>query len=158
MTDLDMSDLDMSDLDMTDAFTFASWFFISIAVPLLAPVVLLPLMRFSTTFRAKSDRVLFRSIRDGQLLWTVIAMSAASCHAATELIGQDLPQWKVRLVWTLFSVDVVLLCMAAATVLIKTAEASQHRDERADHALVQASIGGALVSAVIFAALWIIAH
>lgn len=143
---------------MTDVFAFASWFFINIAVPLLAPVVLLPLMRLSMTFRAKSDRILFRSIRDGQLLWTVIAMSAASCHAASELVGHDLPQWQTRLVWTLFSVDVVLLCMAAATVLIKTAEASQHRDEGADRALVQASIGSAMVSAVIFATLWIIAH
>ncbi|RFU47157.1 hypothetical protein D0B32_13445 [Paraburkholderia sp. DHOC27] len=52
----------------------------NIGVPILAPVALLPMLRFSLAYREIAADALKAAVCHGQLFWTVIAMCAGACY------------------------------------------------------------------------------
>ncbi|MGF6763470.1 hypothetical protein P3T24_003796 [Paraburkholderia sp. GAS33] len=65
---------------MIESLAHLSWLLSNIAVPILAPIALLPLLNFSLAYREIAGDVLKVALQHGQLFWTVIAMSAAACY------------------------------------------------------------------------------
>jgi hypothetical protein len=65
---------------MIESLAHLSWLLSNIAVPILAPIALLPLLNFSLAYREIAGDVLKAALQHGQLFWTVIAMSAAACY------------------------------------------------------------------------------
>lgn len=66
-------------MDFTHA---AMWFLTNVAAPLLAPIALLPLASLYSRYRGRIGALVYRSVKDGQLFWTVIAMCAAAMYEA----------------------------------------------------------------------------
>ena len=56
------------------------WLLINIAIPLLAPLALLPLVKLSTFFRDRSHGMVRRAVEHGQMLWAALPMSASACY------------------------------------------------------------------------------
>jgi hypothetical protein len=65
---------------MIELLAHMSWLLSNVAVPIFAPIALLPLLNFSLAYREIAGDVLRGTVQHGQLLWTVIAMSAAACY------------------------------------------------------------------------------
>jgi hypothetical protein len=65
---------------MIELLAHLSWLLPNVAVPILAPVALLPLLNFSLAYREIAGDVLRAALQHGQLFWTVIAMCAAACY------------------------------------------------------------------------------
>lgn len=69
------------------------WFLTNVATPLLAPLALLPLAFLHRRYRGRIRMLVYRSVKDGQLLWTVIAMCAAAMydagHHLQDLLSSD---------------------------------------------------------------------
>lgn len=103
------------------------WFFINITVPLLAPVALLPIARVPRFYRRHSRGIVVRAIQDGQLLWTVIAMSASACHALAGQFNVDLPPGPQRLIWLGITWHVGMIVGASALVLMGAMDAHPTR-------------------------------
>lgn len=59
---------------------FIAWIFVHIAIPIFAPIALLPLLAVGRTFRSSANDVVYNAVKNGQLLWAAIAMSAAACY------------------------------------------------------------------------------
>src|SRR5476649_2236471 len=67
---------------MMEFFKILAWLLLNVAVPLLAPIALLPLLGASKTYHDSVRTLVRRSLQEGQLFWTVIAMCAAACYEA----------------------------------------------------------------------------
>jgi hypothetical protein len=67
-----------------ESLQFLAWAIVHICIPIFAPVALLPLLGVARTFRASAKGIVYNAIKNGQLLWTGIAMSAGACY---ELAG-----------------------------------------------------------------------
>lgn len=64
------------------------WLILNVAVPLLAPIALLPLVGARRRYAGQVKAILRSSLGDGQLLWTVIAMCAAAWYEAAVHMGE----------------------------------------------------------------------
>lgn len=51
---------------MAHAFALFGWFIFNVAIPLLAPLALLPLARFAEFSHARSNGIVRRSVENGQ--------------------------------------------------------------------------------------------
>ncbi|MEN7526226.1 MULTISPECIES: hypothetical protein [unclassified Cupriavidus] len=102
------------------------WFVFNIAIPLLAPLALLPLLRLPTFFREHARGAVLRAMEHGQLLWTAIPMNASAGY----VIGQQLNKSSANpaLMWVLLCGHVALIVLASVLVLIGTMEASLRSD------------------------------
>ncbi len=67
-----------------ESLQFLAWAIVHICIPIFAPIALLPLLGVGRTFRASAKGVVYNAVKNGQLLWTGIAMSAGACY---ELAG-----------------------------------------------------------------------
>lgn len=74
---------------MVDVSHLLSWLLLTIVVPLIAPVALLPLLALSRRFRHRARELLHRSIREAQLCWTAIALSAAVLYETADKLTHD---------------------------------------------------------------------
>lgn len=59
------------------------WFSVNVCVPFLAPIALLPLLGLRKRFKGRTREIVMRSLQEGQLCWTVIAMCVAACYEAS---------------------------------------------------------------------------
>ncbi|MHA4870427.1 hypothetical protein ACXZ1M_22300 [Duganella sp. PWIR1] len=59
---------------------FLAWAFVYIAIPIFAPIALLPLLAIGRRFRSSAHAVVYNAVKNGQLLWVAIAMSAGTCY------------------------------------------------------------------------------
>jgi hypothetical protein len=81
--------------EQAGAIDGTGWFFINILAPLLLPVLgILPLRLLPLPGPAPGLK-LMSTVKDGQLCWAVIAMSAAAMYEVWDAINrhQDLPSW-----------------------------------------------------------------
>jgi hypothetical protein len=104
-----------------------SWLFFNVGVPVLAPLALLPLLNFSRFYRHASKGIATRAIRDGQLLWVVISMSASACYEIGCALGEastnrTLAFMLAGLLWHVLFIVVasVLVSFAAADSAART--------------------------------------
>lgn len=58
------------------------WSLTNVVTPLFAPIGLLPLAFLHSRYRGGTGTLVYRSVKDGQLLWTVIAMCATAMYEA----------------------------------------------------------------------------
>lgn len=63
-----------------DTLQFIAWILVHIAIPILAPIALLPLLAVSRTFRSSANGVVYNAVKNGQLLWVAIALCAGACY------------------------------------------------------------------------------
>lgn len=75
-------------IPMLDFLSHLSWLLFNIGVPVCAPIALLPLLRFSRFYRHTSKGIAIRAVRDGQLFWVVISMSASACYEIGCALGE----------------------------------------------------------------------
>lgn len=57
-----------------------TWVLMNVIVPLMAPSALLPFAGLNRRYRGQVRKLVFRSLKDGQLLWTVIAMCTSAMY------------------------------------------------------------------------------
>jgi hypothetical protein len=72
--------LHIASIFMIDLLAYLSWLLANVAIPIFAPVALLPLLSFSLAYRGVAAVALKAAVRHGQLFWTVIAMCSAACY------------------------------------------------------------------------------
>lgn len=63
-----------------EALQFLAWTVVHIAITILAPIALLPLLAVGRTFRSSANGVVYNAVKNGQLLWVAIALSAGACY------------------------------------------------------------------------------
>ncbi|MBV8273126.1 MAG: hypothetical protein JO067_12720 [Cupriavidus sp.] len=101
---------------MVGTFDLFGWFVFNVAIPLVAPLALLPFAKLPRLYQATSHGIVLHAIRDGQLLWTAIPMSAAACYTLAsgfEWAGSD-----SRGLWVLITTHVVIIVFASVLVLV----------------------------------------
>jgi hypothetical protein len=104
-----------------------AWILLNVGVPLLGPIALLPLLGASKKHRGHVGRLIRRSLQEGQLFWTVIAMCAAACY---ELAGNFSAegtrteiQTRAAVTWFAMSWHVLAIVGASVLVLLGTMDA-----------------------------------
>ena len=109
---------------------FAAWLFFNVAVPLLAPIALLPLLSMSRTHQGKPRSLIRRAVQDGQLFWTVIALCAAACYEVAGLLsklgGKAGHEGEELLAWLAVSLLIIMIIGSSALVLLGTLDAVNH--------------------------------
>lgn len=102
---------------MHSVINLIGWFVFNIAIPLFAPLALLPLLFMSTTSPRRYAGIIRFAIRDGQLLWAAIPMSASGCYMLAEAMGTAGRPTQGMWLAMVLHVSVML----AASVLVMTA-------------------------------------
>nr|WP_315594821.1 hypothetical protein [uncultured Cupriavidus sp.] len=97
-----------------------SWFLFNIAIPLLAPLALLPLIKLPYFFRKYSRGIVMRAIEHGQMLWAVIPMSASACNLLAQHMGGN--SANQDLMWMVMCGHIVIIVLAAGMVLLGAME------------------------------------
>jgi hypothetical protein len=115
---------------MNGAIELFGWFVFNVALPLGAPLALLPLARIPSFFRAHRRGIVRYAIKDGQLLWAVIPMSASACYLLASAL--DEPGELRQLMWFAIATHVTLIVVASVLVLFATMDA--HQRDAAGHA------------------------
>lgn len=63
-----------------ETLQFFAWLIVHIVVPIFAPIAMLPLLAIGRMFRSSANEVVYNAVKNGQLLWAGIAMSAGACY------------------------------------------------------------------------------
>ncbi len=124
---------------------FVGWLILNVGVPLLAPIALLPLLGVGRMFKGRVHELIVRSLREGQLFWTVIAMCAAALYEAAvhlgELTGTPAEISLGRtIVWTAIAWHVAIIIISAVLVLLGTIDAADD-DARAPSGTADEGVG-----------------
>lgn len=99
----------------------SGWFLVNIAVPLLAPLALLPLAKLPNFFREHSRGVLRRAIEHGQLLWAALPMSASACYMLSGVVGGSGPH-RHHLAAAYLGAHICVIALSAAGIVLGTME------------------------------------
>jgi hypothetical protein len=113
---------------MTGFLAHLSWLLTNIAVPILAPLALLPLLKFSLAYREIAGDVLRAALRHGQLLWTVIAMSAAACYELGRALDQPMFANSRAWIWTGLVWHMAFIVVSSIVVVFGAADAERYFD------------------------------
>lgn len=160
-----------------DVGRFVGWLLLNIGVPILAPIALLLLLGLTKKYRYRVRELVGRSIGEGQLFWTIIAMCAAATYEAAVHIGEIRASSEsggdTTVSWFALGWHVLFIIISVILLSLHTMEAedegradSQHSaseqvgSKEAIHEgsrIVQFSIGMAVVTAVSFTGthLWV---
>lgn len=140
---------------MTDFFSFLGWLFVNVGVPVLAPVTLLPLLRFNRIYGSFRHNYVSLAVQDGQLFWTVIAMCAGACYELGGELNEPVSVARRGYAWFWLIWHVFLIAISAVLVLNGTID-SLHRstddpdDESPNRGLVRASVLTTIITSVSF--------
>jgi hypothetical protein len=96
---------------------FFAWVVVHIGVPIFAPIALLPLLGIGRTFRSSATSVLHNAIKNGQLLWIAIAMSASCCYELAEYLENALPTARA-FAWSCLGISIVIITISAVLVML----------------------------------------
>lgn len=104
------------------------WFLMGVAAPLLAPIALLPVARVHGRYRGKIKTLLYRSVKEGQLLWTVIAMCTSAMYEAGAHLQKLLHEnsadvSEITISLTAIGWHVLVMLVSSLAVLMGTLEA-----------------------------------
>lgn len=107
---------------------FFGWLLVNIAVPILAPIAFFPLLSVGTKSRGRVRELIMRSIRGGQLFWTVIFMCAAASYEAaaymSELTGDEISFGRA-IAWTAIAWHIAIIVISAVLIVLRTMEATE---------------------------------
>lgn len=137
-------------------FKFAAWFLLNVAVPLLAPIALLPLLSASKKYPRMVRKLVRRSLQDGQLFWTVIAMCAAAWYEAAgnlqELSGNhDAVANGTIIAWVVIGWHTLIIVFSSVLVLLGTMDAY---DEANGHTRKKTAPTGKPVPIIMRLSIW----
>lgn len=126
-----------------DYSRFLGWLLLNVAVPLLAPIALLPLLGAGKKYKGRVGRLVRRSLQEGQLFWTVIAMCASASYEAAVHLGElkgtaENVSSGTTIAWTAISWHITIIVISSVLVLLGTMDAA---DEEAHVANIQAADG-----------------
>jgi|SRR5471030_303076 len=117
---------------MMEFFKILAWLLLNVAVPLLAPIALLPLLSVSEEFRNDVRKLVRRSLQEGQLLWTVIAMCAAACYeAAGHVAAPGKLETSKVITSVIIAWHVVMIVVSSVLVLVGAIDAARNERHRA---------------------------
>ncbi|MBA5606915.1 hypothetical protein H3H36_16280 [Duganella sp. FT3S] len=131
---------------------FLAWLLLNIGVPLLAPIALLPLLFASKLHQGNVGRLIHRSLQEGQLFWTVIALCAAACYEAAGHVacGED-PDTSKVIISIAVGWHVLIIVGSSVLVLLGAIDAVAETADRAAQAAVEAEGG---MSRVMIVSIW----
>lgn len=99
------------------------WFLVNVAVPLLGPIALLPLLGLRKKYKGRVKKILLRAVQEGQLCWTVIAMCVAACYEASGDINGAPEHADINAIVRVVAITWhVLMIVGSATVVMFGAE------------------------------------
>lgn len=116
---------------MPSVIELFGWFVFNIAIPLFAPLMLLPLIRYSSPSPERYVGIVRFAITDGQLLWSVIAISANGCYmmaSASNPAGSD-----AQVMWLALGLHVAVLVAASVMAAFATMDSFMRRERRRRH-------------------------
>lgn len=117
---------------MMEFFKILAWLLLNVGVPLLAPIALLPLLGVSEEYRYDVRKLIRRSLQEGQLLWTVIAMCAAACYeAAGHVATPEYSEISKVITSVVIAWHVGIIIASSVLVLFGAIDAERHERYRA---------------------------
>jgi hypothetical protein len=111
---------------MIELLAHLSWLLPNVAVPILAPIALLPLLNFSLADREIAGDVLKMALRHGQLFWTVIAMSASASYELGCALDQPMSASGHSWVWVGLVWHVAFIVGSSVVVVFGAADARKY--------------------------------
>ena len=135
---------------------FLGWLLVNVAIPLLAPIALLPLLGAGKKYKGRVGALIRRALQEGQLFWTVIAMCAAASYEAAvhlgELKGTPLHISNgSTIAWTAIFWHIAIIIISSVLVLLGTMDAA---DEEAHAASIQAAEGVGHAPRIMVVSIW----
>ncbi|WP_228893594.1 hypothetical protein [Pseudoduganella aquatica] len=134
-----------------ELINFLGWFMLNVCAPLLAPIILLPLLGAGRQHRGQVKLLIKWAIRDGQLYWPVIAMCAAACYEAASVFANKADARSPVLAWFAIGWHVLLIVASSVLVTVSTTDATLARPEQHENTLspvVLISIAVSVITAV----------
>ena len=140
---------------MIELLAHLSWLLSNVAVPVLAPVALLPLLNFSRAYREIAGDVLRAALQHGQLFWTAIAMCAAACHELGCALDQPISTASHAWVWIGLVWHAAFIVISSVVVVFGAADAQKYSNEvsgadTGDRILMWASVFTTVIVATTF--------
>ncbi|MGK5035963.1 hypothetical protein [Janthinobacterium sp. LB3P118] len=139
-----------------DFSRFIGWLLLNVGVPLLGPIALLPLLGAGKKYRGRVRKLIRRSLQEGQLFWTVIAMCAAASYEAAVHLGElkvtpkDI-SFGSTIAWTAIVWHSAIIIISSVLVLLGTMDAA---DEEAHAASIQAAEGVDQAPRIMVVSIW----
>jgi hypothetical protein len=139
-----------------DFSRFLGWLLFNVAVPLLAPIALLPLLGAGKKYKGRVRELIRRSLQEGQLFWTVIAMCAAASYEAAVHLGElkGTPEdisFGSTIAWTAIVWHIAIIIISSVLVLLGTMDAA---DEEIHAATIQAAEGVGQAPRIMVVSIW----
>ena len=139
-----------------DSSRIFGWLLLNVAAPLLAPIALLPLLGASRQYKGRVRELIMRSIQDGQLFWTVIAMCAAASYEAAVHLGElkgppeDISFCRT-IAWSAIAWHVAIIIISSILVLLGSMDAA---DVEGHSAAIQAAGGVGQAPRIMVVSIW----
>lgn len=139
-----------------DYSRFIGWLLFNVAVPLLAPIALLPLLGAGKKYKGRVGSILRRSLQEGQLFWTVIAMCASASYEAAVHLGElkgtpEKLSSGSTIAWTAIVWHIAIIIISSVLVLLGTMDAA---DEEAHAASIKAAEGVGSAPRIMVVSIW----
>jgi len=100
-----------------ESLQFLAWIIVHIAIPIFAPIALLPLLALSRTFRLSVNGVVYNAVKNGQLLWAGIAMCAGTCYEIALYLGNASPLGR-SMAWLGLTACIFVITFSAVLVML----------------------------------------
>jgi hypothetical protein len=135
---------------------FFGWLLVNVAVPILAPIALFPLLSVGKKYRGRVRELIMRSVRGGQLFWTVIALCATASYEAavymSELEGEAISVGRM-IAWTAIAWHITIIVISAVLIVLRTMEAT---DDDAHAATLQAPQDVGQAPQILVVSIWML--
>jgi len=110
---------------------FVAWVIVHIAVPIFAPIALLPLLGIGVTFRKSAHGIVRNAVKNGQLLWVAISMSAGCCYELAGYLEHAVPPGR-NMAWTCWGFCVFIIAISAVLVMVGAIDALEDEGNISD--------------------------
>lgn len=122
-----------------EVLKFMGWLLLNVCVPLLAPIALFPLLFASKRHEGSVGKLIRRSLQEGQLFWTVIALCAAACYEAAGHVACAANQDESTVITAILVGGHVLIIIGSSVlVLLGATDAIEETGDQAEHTAVEA--------------------
>nr|WP_315596520.1 hypothetical protein [uncultured Cupriavidus sp.] len=113
---------------MAKAIELIGWFVFNVAIPLLAPLALLPMAKLPYFYRDRSHGIVRRAVENGQLLWSAIPLNTGACYLLASWVEQGIGnrQW----IWMFLTLHGAFVVAASVMVLLGTIDAYPNRRKK----------------------------
>lgn len=131
---------------------FLAWLAVHIVIPIFAPIALLPLLAISRSFRTSAQGAVYHAVKNGQLLWIGIAMSAGACYEIGLYLDHAVAAGRVY-AWLGLAAGILIMIFSAVLVMLGAVDGLDNEfDERSAEPtrMMVTSIALTTLSAMLF--------